>query len=156
MVQKAVSNKNGQEKLYIGKKSNALNRIYNSRHGQSSISIESVRLDDFIEGRIDLMKIDINGGEGLAFQGMRSVLRRTSKIILEFYPVFAREGGSEPMHILNTLEQSGFKLQQIKGENLEPLADFQSSRASAKTSAVEDFRRFLEELKDGSTLFCEK
>lgn len=141
LVQKAVSNKNGQEKLYIGKKSNALNRIYNSRHGQSSINIESVRLDDFIKGRIDLIKIDINGGEGIAFQGMQSVLLRTSKIILEFYPVFAREGGSEPMHFLNTLREAGFKLRQIKGENLEP---------------VEDLKLFLEELKGGSTLFCEK
>jgi len=140
-VQKAVSNKNGEGKLYIGKKSNALNRIYNSRHGQSSITIESVRLDDFIKGRVDLIKIDINGGEGIAFQGMQQVLRRTSKIILEFYPVFAREGGSEPMHILNTLRQNGFELRQIKGENLEP---------------IEDFKRFLEELKGGSTLFCEK
>ena len=141
LAQKAVSNKNGSEKLYIGKKSNALNRIYDSRHGQSTINIESVRLDDFIKGRIDLMKIDINGGEGIAFQGMPQVLRRAQKIILEFYPVFAREGGSEPMHILNTLRDAGFKLRQIKGEKLEP---------------VEDFNLFLEELKGGSNLFCEK
>jgi len=45
------------------------------------------------------------------------------------------------MHILNTLRQNGFELRQIKGENLEP---------------IEDFKRFLEELKGGSTLFCEK
>lgn len=139
--QKAVSNKNGQEKLYIGKKSNALNRIYNSRHSQSSINIESVRLDDFIEGRVDLIKIDINGGEGIAFEGMQSVLRRTSKIILEFYPVFVKDGGVNPMHILNTLQQNGFKLSQIKGLELE---------------SINDVKRFLDELKGGSTLFCEK
>lgn len=139
--QKAVSNKNGQEKLYIGKKSNALNRIYNSRHGQSSINIESVRLDDFIYGRVDLMKIDINGGEGIAFEGMQSILRRTSKIILEFYPVFVKEGGVDPMRILNTLQQNGFKLSQIKGTELE---------------YINDVKLFLEGLNGGSNLFCEK
>lgn len=141
LCQKAVSNRNGQDKLYIGKNSNALNRIYNSRHGQSSINIESVRLDDFIKGKVDLIKIDINGGEGIAFQGMQSILRRTSKIILEFYPVFVKEGGVDPMRILNTLQENDFKLSQIKETELE---------------YISDIKLFLEELKDGSSLFCEK
>jgi FkbM family methyltransferase len=51
-----------------------------------AIEVETVRLDDFVFGRgnpaPDLIKMDMEGGEVLAFPGMRRVLRRVRPLLL--------------------------------------------------------------------------
>jgi len=52
---------------------------------EQEISVESISLDDFViaNGRQapDIIKIDIEGGEGLALEGMQGVLKKTRPIL---------------------------------------------------------------------------
>ena len=49
-----------------------------------SLKIESRRLDTLELGRIDLIKIDIEGAEAIAWEGIEAALNRETKIIIEF------------------------------------------------------------------------
>lgn len=114
LIQKAVSNKTGKAKLYIWK--NTLGpKIYDSPDSHQYIEIESIRLDDYFKnynGKIDFIKMDIEGAEGGATQGMTSLLQQNKniKIISEFWPAGLEEFGVGPEEYLKLLIGQGFKL----------------------------------------------
>jgi FkbM family methyltransferase len=118
LVDKAVSNKNGKTKLYISEKSCGLHRIYDIHDGRKFIEIESVRLDDYFKnynGRIDWIKIDIEGAEWAAIQGMPLLLEKNKnlKIVTEFAPIFLKEYGIQPEEYLKLLQKYGFRIYNI-------------------------------------------
>lgn len=118
LVQKAVSNKTGKLKLYLCEDKPGDNRIYNSHDRRKSIEIAAIRLDDYF-GRhnlkIDFIKMDIQGAEGGAIQGMLNLLKKnkTVKIVTEFWPVGLKRFGIDPDEYLKLLIELGFKLYEI-------------------------------------------
>lgn len=115
LVQKAVSNKTGKLKLYLSEDNPGDHRIYNSHDGRKSFEIEAIRLDDYFkdyDGKIDFIKMDIQGAEGWAIQGMLNLLKKnkTVKIVSEFWPIGLKRSGIEPDEYLKLLIELGFKL----------------------------------------------
>jgi FkbM family methyltransferase len=128
LTRKAVSDSNGKIRLYLCEDDNSGDhRIYNSHDGRKSIETETVQLDDYFKdffGRIDFIKIDIQGAEGLAFRGMFDILdkNRNLKIAAEFWPFGLRMCGTEPINLLESLLMRGFKIYSIvAGGGIEPL-----------------------------------
>lgn len=121
LVRKAVSNKSEKVKLYIYKNHPAHHKIYNTHDGDSFIEIDAISLDDYFksyEGKIDFIKMDIEGAELAAIQGMSSLLQKNTnvKIITEFHPNKLKEFGIEPETFLKQLLKYGFKLYHINEE----------------------------------------
>ena len=123
-VQKAISNKNGIGRLYLARKS-VSHRMYKSYGNQPFLEVETIRLDDFIKGRVDVVRLDIEGCEWLAIQGMNSILKRNSsiKIITRFSSRLSIASGIKPIEYLKTLKKWGFKLHEIneKEKELKPI-----------------------------------
>jgi len=122
LEEKVISNKNGKIKLYISEESNGLHRIYGLEDGWKSIEVESIRLDDYFKGyngKIDWIKIDIEGGEWAAFQGMSLLLEKNKnlKIVTEFSPCFLKEFGINPEEYLRLLQKYGFTIYNLNEEN---------------------------------------
>jgi len=117
LVQKAVSNKNEKIKLYLSKGNLGDHRIYNSYNGRKSIEIESIILDDYFinDKKIDFIKMDIQGAEGGALQGLSNLIKKNKnlKIVTEFWPIGLKRFGIEPIEYLKTLIKHGFSLYQI-------------------------------------------
>jgi len=127
VVEKAVSNKTGKLKLYLSEEDSADYRIYNSHDDRRSIEIEAIRLDDYFwdyDGKIDFIKIDINGAEGEALQGMSNLLKKNknAKILTAFWPIGLKSFGIEPEEYLKLLIEYGFKLHLINENKIEPIA----------------------------------
>ena len=77
------------------------------------IPSQTVALDDFFKdyGRnIDIIKMDIEGAEVFALEGMKQLLKKDLKIFLELHPVFIRQFGSTPFDCLNVLIRNGFTI----------------------------------------------
>ncbi len=76
-----------------------------------------VRLDDFLAGidRIDLIKMDIEGAEALAWRGMRGLLEKHRPVVLtEFFPDFLRLTSQiDPEAYLQLMMDSGYDLYPI-------------------------------------------
>lgn len=127
LVQKAVSNKTGKIRLYLAEDNKVDQRIYNSHDGRKSIEIEAIRLDEYFKnynGKIDFIKMDIQGAEGGAIQGMFNLLKKNNvKIITEFWPIGLKRFGIDPEEYLKLLIELGFKLYEINEQKkkIEPV-----------------------------------
>ena len=89
IIDKALSNIAGQAKLYTGKTpgEHSLEQNYHNkeyRHGRelSFELVETARYDDLGLGVPDMIKLDIEGGELKALEGMQSVLTTDKPITL--------------------------------------------------------------------------
>jgi FkbM family methyltransferase len=127
-VMKATSNKNGTLRLYLCRDNQAMHRVYESQYCDGFIEIEAVRLDDYFaerEEQIDFIKIDIEGAEYAALEGMTTLLRRSQRatLVTEYTPIAIKEFGLEPQEYLRLLMNFGFKFKRIDEENnrVEPM-----------------------------------
>lgn len=127
LINKAVANNNGKLKLYLCDENKGDHGIYDSHDGRDSVEIESVRLDDYFKdhgGKIDLIKMDIQGSEGGAVAGMSDLLNKNDnvKILTEFWPAGLTRSGTKPEEYLSSILKRGYKLFEInkKDKRLDP------------------------------------
>jgi FkbM family methyltransferase len=76
----------------------------------SRIAIDLARVDDLVQGPIDLLKIDTQGSEWLALQVARELLKKSPRLalLIEFWPYALR--GAQPEQLLRFLADEGFTL----------------------------------------------
>ncbi|MBW8049692.1 MAG: FkbM family methyltransferase [Cytophagales bacterium] len=115
LINKAVSNYTGKIKLYLSEDNYGDHRIYKPLERRKSIEIESIRLDDYFKDKnieINFIKMDIQGAEYGAIQGMSSILKKYEKIkmITEFWPIGLQQTDIEPEDYINLLHKTGFKV----------------------------------------------
>jgi len=129
LIEKAVSNKNGKTRLYLAKENLGDHRIYESEViiGRNSIEIDTVRLDDYFkdyEEKIDFIKMDIQGAEPAAFEGMIRLLeKKHPKLLTEFWPGGLNQFGVQPGEYINLIVRNGFKLYDLNEDKeiVEPI-----------------------------------
>ena len=83
-----------------------------NRVGGQEIEVEAQRLDDLIEwrGRIDLLKIDVEGYELPVLQGATEILRRTECILIEVAEHHFQDFGYSVGALLELIEGFGMQL----------------------------------------------
>ncbi len=118
LEQKAVSNQTGRLKLYVSDQNKGDHQIYASGESRSFVEIEAVRLDDYFRdytAAIHVVKMDIQGAEGFALEGMEKLLNKFPKLKLltEFCPERLKACGIDPREYLDRLKACGFHLQKI-------------------------------------------
>jgi FkbM family methyltransferase len=114
--QKAVSNRNEKKKLYLNKQNAGMHTIYKSKNANlSSVEIETVSLDNYFSnyrGKIDFIKMDIEGSEYTALEGMQTILKRQNniKLLIAFDSSSIREYGYKPEQYIDLLMSNGFRV----------------------------------------------
>jgi FkbM family methyltransferase len=112
----AVGAASRQSALWISPSHGGDHRIYASRdnRGWRQVAVDVVALDDLFgpDRPLDLIKMDIQGAEGLALAGMARLLatRPTLAILTEFWPAGLRQAGTDPVALLQDLRTRGFAL----------------------------------------------
>jgi len=117
-LQKAVSNKKGETKLYIcdydtGHHTiNQYEGIESYSRGRKTkehfIEIETIILDEFFKNKeesINVIKMDIEGAESLALAGMDNILKNNKKLkmFIEFFPLLIEKMGNSPREFIKKL-----------------------------------------------------
>ena len=128
-VQGAVSETSGESFLFLSDQNGGDHRLY-ATEGRQKIAVPLLSVDQFLppDTRIDFVKMDIQGSEGLALRGMRDTLRHSpnAQILTEFWPDGLRQAGVEPQEFLTTLQDDlGFTLWEVDEarEQLLPVTD---------------------------------
>jgi FkbM family methyltransferase len=116
-VNSAVGATSAEGHLYLSDVHKGDHRVYQSDGGRKEIPIRIVALDDYFasDQRIDLVKMDIQGAEGMALAGMQRVITSNPDLamLFEFWPRGLRNAGSSPEGILTDLQEKGFTIEQI-------------------------------------------
>lgn len=113
-VQKAVSNRTGSMTLVLFDYDSCIHYVCDSYDGKDkSVTVETITLDEFLkDAAVDFIKMNIEGSEMAALQGMPNLLERNKniKIVTEFAPGYIRRNGSTPKEFLDMLIGNGFNL----------------------------------------------
>ena len=121
IIPKAVSNVNDKCTLYVGQKSFGQNTIYKpeKRKNQKFLVVDSetIRLDDFFKmnnllDKISFIKMDIEGAEFLALDGMKEILKlnQNIKIFTEVDPHYLEDAGTSYEQFIDLLMKNNFTL----------------------------------------------
>jgi FkbM family methyltransferase len=112
-VKKAVTSSTGTVRLFLNAKESAEHNII-GKHGQKSVVVDSVALDDFLDAgyAVDVIKMDIEGAEMAALLGMGKIIARSPELAIftEFYPQALERAGVSSAVYFNELQRHEFKI----------------------------------------------
>jgi len=121
LEQKAVINKTGKSELHLCKDNTGDHRISWTGDGREKIDVDAVRLDDYFseyDENINFIKMDIQGCECLALQGMSAFLQKNNNvaIVMELSPELIKQTGVDPKRCLQSLIDDGYNLYGIESD----------------------------------------
>lgn len=110
---KAASDRDGVVNLHVSHDDSVDHRICYTGASRRTVPVEAVRLDAYFHdplSRVDFIKIDVQGAEHRALEGMAALIRRCGhiKLLTEFWPQGLEEGGASPRAYLDCLYDLGF------------------------------------------------
>ena len=108
---KAVNDKTGTITLYHSNLLNVDHKTYATENYTSKTEIDCVAIDDVVlDKKVDFIKIDIQGFEYFAFQGMQEIFKQNNelKIITEFYPLGLSNAKTEAIDFFELLWNNNF------------------------------------------------
>jgi len=145
----AVSDENGEVKLYLHESMATNHRIFYSKSvSKNFVVVKKIKLDDYfknnpIKKRISFVKMDVEGSEFGVLKGMTTILNENKnlKMLIEYFPQAIKESGAQPSNLLKILKNAGFSFYEVKSENknLEPINE-----------------EYLLKQNDRINLFCKK
>lgn len=159
LVERAVSDRQDSIDFYhYDDKSGAHSTLGNVplNFAKRKITVGATTLDTWLEEkripRVDVIKMDIEGGELAALKGMTRTLAGAKVLVTEFAPAWIEAAGGTPVTFLQSIELHGFEISAITQKEL------------VKLSPIKDasFMSLLPKPKDGShasefiNLFCVK
>ncbi len=142
-LRKGVQDKPGTAKFYVHPERSELHSVRKLGKGAKVIVTEAGGLDDFMGGqRVDIVKIDVEGGEMAVLEGMGRLIGENPEIKLfcEFVPRMLTEAGTDPKLFLAKLAAHGFTIYSLDSQRREIVR-------------VADVSRLLVE-KERCNLFC--
>jgi hypothetical protein len=92
--------------------------LHASPEVREAVEVETVTLDSVFSGRaggVDFVKIDVQGSEGVALDGMAGLLSRCPrvKVLVEFWPAGLQRAGYGVERVLGRLGMMGFRCYEI-------------------------------------------
>lgn len=120
----ALSDRCGQFRLFQSTDNAGDHRLYESLdEPRAVVEAEAVTLDSVFGDRtetVDFVKMDVQGAEGMALEGMSGLLSRCPrvKMILEFWPLGLARAGYSAELLLGRLTEMGFRIYEVDERNL--------------------------------------
>jgi FkbM family methyltransferase len=137
VVPSAISDHEGTMKLFVSPGHSNHSLIQGFTDAEDVLEISTVSVDRFAAQRgiraIDFVKMDIEGAESMALNGMRETIRKFPQLVLlvECNPLALRSAGSTPAEFVQLIEKIGLTPSAILDDaTLGPLPDVASIEAS--------------------------
>ena len=83
--------------------------------GARTVMTRTAKLDDMPLGKIDLIKMDIDGGEFFALKGMQRLVNENESVmlLLEFWPAYQIASGVNPLSLVDMIIGMGFNISEV-------------------------------------------
>ena len=122
----AVSSASSTLKLYRSSLLNVDHRTYAHGGDGKGLEVRADTIDHHLGGgRVDFIKIDIQGYEMEAFRGMERTLQANPGVVIlaELFPKGLADAGSSVRELLQFFTQRGFQVRRIAGRELVPMTE---------------------------------
>mgnify|MGYP001560745383 CR=1 FL=1 len=119
LINKAIAQSTKKAKLFLSSVSSGMHSLIDiDNDAEFSTLVYTVSLDDFFgknPPRVSVIKMDIEGGEYSALEGMTTLLAKSKHLTIftEFSPFAITSAKKSPLGFLNLLKHYGFKLYSI-------------------------------------------
>lgn len=114
----ALSDKKDTMRLYKHPFNVGDYRLYNDGDFSEYVDVPTLQLDDIVNERVDLIKIDVQGFEYFVLKGGTSLLTNYRPIVIsEFWPRGLRNSGASPAEYLTMMNGLGYSVSRIDEEN---------------------------------------
>ena len=133
LVNEAVSDRQGSGNLYINVDNRGDNRLHAFPGAVNKLEVKTTTLDQILAdqscdlaGRSCMVKIDIQGSEGLALAGAGNTISEAGDLTLlfEFWPAGLQAMGTDAAALLRKLESRGMQLYTLGGSTgMNPVHD---------------------------------
>lgn len=113
LEQKAAFHRTGKHELYISEEDRSTHRLYPSEDRRKCITIDTVKIDEYLtDEEFDFIKIDVEGAEYKALEGMRKTINRSGplKMVVELSPPDLAGFDVTPGEYMDLLRGFGFEL----------------------------------------------
>jgi lipopolysaccharide transport system ATP-binding protein len=114
----ALSYRSGSAKLFRSKDNAGMHRLYDSACCDgTAIEVRARRGDELALAPLDFIKIDVEGFEAAALQGLASTLAQSPnvKLLCEYSPLAMLEAGAHPAQWLKWMSEQGFRARAFDG-----------------------------------------
>lgn len=150
LFEMAIADKNGEAELFLSKENKGHNSLIHSDELKTSTRIKMTTLDEFLSSqkitKADIIKMDIEGAEILAIEGMENTLiKHTPLLFLEFSPHSIIKLNRNPIDFLSILHKIGYSI-------------FEIDKTHQYLNEVADFQKFIGSIPKGkyADIYCEK
>jgi len=113
LVNKAVWDATGEVGLNINRDDSLDHSIVVARDGMSSVTVDAIAVDDYVgDATFDVIKMDIQGGEGRAMRGMQRTLARhlPEVIVTELWPSALEKASTPASRLFQELLDLGYDI----------------------------------------------
>ena len=112
-IPKAVAHITGSLPFFPSPYNTGDHQLFYAGSARKPVTVDCTTLDTFFqnyEGKISVIKMDIQGAEDMALQGMRTLMTShpEMRLIMEFSPYLLQDAGVEPLTLLHRLEKAGY------------------------------------------------
>ncbi len=126
LFQKAIASETGVLTLYTSGMLNVDHRTYKPEKHESEYTVEKISVDDFVKNKfkVDFIKMDIQGFEMEALQGMKQTFDANPElnIFAEFWPYGLKSAGSSAIEMFDYVTQLGFKIFKVRSGTVSPMS----------------------------------
>jgi FkbM family methyltransferase len=157
----ALGNKEHAAPLFRAIENTGMHRMYSSVCcGDGFTEVQVIRGDSLELAPLDFLKIDIEGYEPFALQGLIQTIKQSPqlKILCEFSPLSILEAKYSPVAFLNEMQDLGFKLVahvQQQGWQQINYEDITQSLHRIPSLAIDEFEKKLK-FSDGNRVIAEE
>ena len=134
-LNRAASDRPGESFLYLSAENYGDHQSYPSGDDRRKVAMTMTRLDDCLTGPVDLIKMDVQGFECHALNGMEAIIAASPRLIIftEFWPEGLRRAGSDAADFLRRLRSFDLEIFFINeyANRLEPADDAELLRRYA-------------------------
>lgn len=119
LVNAAVEDRPGRRRLFRSSDNAGDHRLHDSPgEPRPAVDVDTVTVDDVLRewrGGVDFVKVDVQGSEGAALDGMAGVLARSArvKVVVECWPGGLARSGYGAERLLGRLRELGFRLYEV-------------------------------------------
>lgn len=120
LFRKAVTSKTGRMKLFLDSSDSSNTSLFHETARSMSTYVDTMALDQYFDGAstVDVIKMDIEGGEIQALEGMERLVRRSKSLTMfvECNPQALRAAGGSSEALIQKLRSLDFEIQVIDEE----------------------------------------